>query len=508
MPIQGACGKKYLIFCNMAIDSDFDLFISGSPNGNQQWPDSSEELFSQQFFAMDTDTQNSCDYIIEIRSKNDGHRYSYYSYVKRKELSGTVNGGKGIRQGAYFAMSIRFKDVYCKGLRNLYALMDIAYKNYILDNVIKETPKGSAYLIEAFESKKSFFKNLENYFANQLGSIVSDLLPIGNTFPSSQSGVVSTMNLYEKSEASILDVFRKNGKIHLTVDCSDNEAALGTLKAQKDKQAGDFKLLSEKYNQLVKDKGEVDAELKQASKKISSYQDSIGRYETEVKNLECKQTVINNYLPYFEHFISEYSEVQNDSSGESGSWENDARYNRRDSNTGNNVRKHNNQNDIFSYLPWICCAICIIVLIFILLSPSNDNTVELQRQISALNEQVTEKEMRNRALSEQCEQYKKTIDNINKSLETIDEAPKYSGNPWDYINIPEITSGSKVVKGDFTVVLRSAARYWDIVEGKDNVEKRGNKAIFIKEGNVTIIAYDKDHNPIQASQRTIEIQPK
>ena len=53
---------------------DFDLFISGSPNGDQRWPNNSEDMFCKQFFALETDTSNECDFFIEVRTSPEGQR--------------------------------------------------------------------------------------------------------------------------------------------------------------------------------------------------------------------------------------------------------------------------------------------------------------------------------------------------------------------------------------------------------------------------------------------------
>lgn len=476
------------------------MFISGSPNGNQQWPDDSEELFCQQFFAMDTKTHNSSDFFIEIR-RNDGHRYSYYSYVKRKDLSGKVNGGNGIRQGAYFAMVLRFKDIYCKGFRNFYALMDIAYKKYIIGNVITESPNGSAYLIETLKSKTAVFQDIENYFANQLGAIINDFVQIDGSFASTQSGSVCSMNLYEKTESSILSKFKSNLKVHLTVDCSDAEIALGSLKTQRDKLEKEFRDLSNKYEDLLKTNSSLSQLLDDVRKQLQERKQTIDKLNEQIKILE-NQLSSARHLPELEEWILAYAEhkrmIDENAQCASGS------RNRHGESGTRRKNIHPNLN-IFKYLPWACCAILLIVIVIRSTLSQND-----ENKITELENKITELTKDNKALSDEkqklndkCVEYEKKIEEVRQLSNNVGQ-PHETVKPWNYLNLKGV-EGTSIVK-KCTVELKNGAKRWEVIDGKNCVEVNGNEVKITQDGEITMIAYDENGEKIEASKRTLTVK--
>ena len=209
---------------------DFDLFISGSPNGDQRWPNNSEDMFCKQFFALETDTSNECDFFIEVRTSPEGQRCCYYSYVHRKDVFGLVNGNK--RKGAYFALILRFKGIFCNTPRNIYFLMDMVYRNKIEGSIIEKTSTGESYLVESFASKNDKLREIENLFASQLAVIVNNLKPLDSSFASSQSGKIISYNLYEKDDATIMDTLRKHLKVHLLAFTNDQSGIIEGFKTQ------------------------------------------------------------------------------------------------------------------------------------------------------------------------------------------------------------------------------------------------------------------------------------
>ena len=515
---------------------NYELIVCGSPNGNQQWPKDCDNLFCQQFFTLSTDTQNTSDFFMEIRSSNDGHRYCYYSYVHRKKLNGLVNGGKGKREGAYFAMILRLQDVYCKSVRNMFSFMDSAYRKFIVGKIIEETSDGESYLVESLESQTSVFKNIENFFTNSLG--VLSLAAIDGQFLKTQSGKIPIMNLYEKSEKDIISQFKKDLKLHLTVDCADKDVAIDSLKKERDNKINEYKKLNNAYMDLGNKCDSLSEKNKELSNANNKLKDELKDSTDKCEKLKRTNDSLNAQLvrlQSLENTMLECAEkIRKSVNADSSHSVSGETYYKKPDNGRKDERK-----PLSRWLPWATFAVCIVLLIVNLSKNSKgqkQDDKELTKQVETLKqdnakltEQVKTLELDRKELTGQldalkeehnqdCRQYSDSINELKGSIKeyemqiqgirsTIENKvglPK-ARKPWDYISIADISKDG-VIEKDAAVTMKNGVARVEITDGDGVAKIDGNKIKCIANGSFTIIGYDENDQKIEDSKRTITVK--
>lgn len=489
---------------------DFDLFISGSPNGDQRWPNNSEDSFSKQFFNLETDTKNECDFFIEIRMSPEGQRCCYYSYVHRKDVFGLVNGQK--RKGAYFAMILRFKGIYCNNPRNIFSLMDMVYRNKVEGTIIEKTSSGESYLVESFVAKNDKLREIENLFASQLSIIVNNLRPIDSTFASLQSGEVVSYNLFEKDETVVIDTLKKHLKVHLLVLSNDQSAIIDdyrTKLSSKDKDIADSRAM---YANLLKDKEKIEVEYNnykiQAQSTINGHLQRIGYLEREndalrLSNSQLQERLLEaGKLPELHKWILEYAKKNNEGPLV------ETRRGHRDDNIPNEnilvllLRKY------WAYIAAVLIVLFIIVLIFKVFGAGIAKTEieQYQQQISALTV-----EKHNLAVQVNC--LSDSLRISNNKLRGIENTLQGEGKPSimmvDYVNVwPDINpiSGNVITDNAYIVpIIRGLS--WRIRSGGEQYAERGaNNTLKVKNPGDIEIEIMQGNNVINS--RSVKVQLK
>lgn len=84
--------------------------------------------------------------------------YTYLVYPKKNEKFLDVNG----RDGAFFGVSLIFKNQYCKDVQKIYNMFEDFYNNSIKNNIVKENENGiKRFLVSSLSSQ-----NVEDFIVN------------------------------------------------------------------------------------------------------------------------------------------------------------------------------------------------------------------------------------------------------------------------------------------------------------------------------------------------------
>lgn len=489
---------------------DFDLFISGSPNGDQRWPNNSEDLFCKQFFALDTDTSNDSDFFIEVLTSPEGQRCCYYSYVHRKDIFGLVNGNK--RKGAYFAMILRFKGIFCNTPRNLYSLMDMVYRNKINGSILEKTSTGESYLIESFASKDDRLREIENLFASQLSVLVNNLKPLDSTFASSQSGKIISYNLYEKDDAIIMDALRKHLKVHLLAFTNDQSGIIDDFKSQ-------LSAKEEKYSKLLKEKQSIESSFneyrKEAEARFQRYQITIDSLEKDIKILIRQNDELKSQLQEVRALhegILEYARkygIDDVHSLEKLKRDVDIKH----SDEEQTVGKKDWNYYIQKYWPFLAAIIIVFLVILLLFKIYGPDKKDKPSQRGNQLSECQEGKSNSDSERDQLMAFKDSLDSVHYKLSLIEQV--FSGIiRADVEPINKGTIANKDNKAKIIPVLKTDNDglnniIWRIIEGNDNADQEGSYLNVNKNGEVKIIlgisTSSNDWVEIPGTERTLMV---
>lgn len=106
---------------------EFEVFISGSPNGHQMWPVNVKDSNVERLY----DGSKEKTKFVIASAPLGGKRYTYYHYLVYQ-----MNDFGG-REGAFFAMSVRL-DAYCNDYLTIYEAMDTAFRKKIVGSIIQD----------------------------------------------------------------------------------------------------------------------------------------------------------------------------------------------------------------------------------------------------------------------------------------------------------------------------------------------------------------------------------
>lgn len=498
---------------------DFDLFISGSPNGDQRWPNNSEDMFCKQFFALETDTSNECDFFIEVRTSPEGQRCCYYSYVHRKDVFGLVNGNK--RKGAYFALILRFKGIFCNTPRNIYFLMDMVYRNKIEGSIIEKTSTGESYLVESFASKNDKLREIENLFASQLAVIVNNLKPLDSSFASSQSGKIISYNLYEKDDATIMDTLRKHLKVHLLAFTNDQSGIIEGFKTQLLSKDKTFNELNTKYANLLKEKQGIESSFNEyknkAEARYQGYQQRIAALEQEKQSLLGQidklraQLQEAGQLPKLHEWILEYARKNGGNEASShhgvsfGSVDNRERREEL-------VDKRSLDYYIHKYWPYLAALIIVVLVILLVIKlfvpgkPGGMTSEERQQyelQINTLSS-------RNEELGIKVEDLKDSLTNATEMLNGIKDAVG-GGNkssiivPYSRLRV-DVTQLNGTPNYNIVPSISPDLVSWKIIEGSNLATKEGSyKLSGKKSGKIKIVLVTSGGEELSNTVREVNV---
>lgn len=291
---------------------DFEFFIHGVPKGHKVWGDpenplySKDALYFQSFYTSETDK-----FLIEIRDINKT-RYCYYSYLKYTGFIDCDN-----RSGSYFGMTIR-TDKYCSDIIGLYQLLDLIYKGYILDLILKREGTKIKFLVPDF---KSINKEL-----NQIADIVikrfEELLisPANykidfHNFNIDKTKQIYKINLLDCTEDNIENILHISGIVAIS-------PSYPTFK--EDKTITDYKLQIESItkaketeinslnNSLLKEKNHstnLSQQIEQLNTEKKNLQKTIDNLKKDNRNLETvlSREISTKLDPIFENLKTEHT---------------------------------------------------------------------------------------------------------------------------------------------------------------------------------------------------------
>ena len=499
---------------------DVDLFVSGSPNGDQRWPNNSEDMFCKQFFALETDTSKECDFFIEVRTSPEGQRCGYYSYVHRKDVFGLVNGNK--RKGAYFAMILRFKGIFCNTPRNIYSLMDMVYRNKIEDSIIEKTSTGESYLVESFASKNDKLREIENLFASQLSVIVNNLKPLDSSFASSQSGKIISYNLYEKDDAIIMEALRKHLKVHLLAFANDQSGVIEGFKSQlssKDKTLND---LNTKYAELLTEKQSIESSFNDYKNKAESrykgYQQRIDSLEQEKQSLlgqidELRAQLQEvDQLPALHEWILEYARKNGIGKGPSHGDNDEV------SDTGRGRWLTSSWiKSLKKYWPYFAAIIIVILIILLFLKlfvPSNPDKVSKSAK-QQYELRIDELSSSNSKLTAQINDLKDSLDKANTILIGIKGvvSDKNGGGVGSNTvtlssiiraDVEPISNGTII--GTAQIVPMTTGLTWKIKEGNEYAQQKKSSLTVTQNGTIKIVLVTSNGVEIPGTERQLKVK--
>lgn len=192
------------------------VYIHGRPQGQDIWsvvPVTNDKFYLNPF--LDSKIGETMDSVLQIDVWQNN---SYYSYIHRKNIL-----EKGNRAGAYFAITICFEKQLCTQVALLYNLLDSAYKQLCVNNLVEVIGEHERFLISQFSEKENVLNQISTVILQNINKyILSTLKPVSTN--------IDTTKTQHKSYANV-DV----DSPQFFSDCTSNRVLVSPSIVSKDK---------------------------------------------------------------------------------------------------------------------------------------------------------------------------------------------------------------------------------------------------------------------------------
>ena len=189
---------------------EFKIF--GTPDGFDLYQGNEEEI--EYFQAFDDNSTENTKLIVH-RMPNGQVSYSYLKY-------GLISSEN--RAGAFFGMSILFKDEYCKEIRTMYELFGRFYHQILVENILIEISENSnsqaKFLIHRFEEQEKKVKNIRNDILVEIKKIV--IHPLDSSFKQNKTDELTDKININKDNDVILKALQNHSRVAISSEYSEN----------------------------------------------------------------------------------------------------------------------------------------------------------------------------------------------------------------------------------------------------------------------------------------------
>lgn len=289
---------------------NFIIYVHGRPQGQDFW--CKEELtqdrhYLNMFLDSRVGSEVSSAMIIDIWNKN-----TYYTYLHCKNV--IENSG---RSGAYFAITIRFDNAYCKSVSTLYNLLDQIYKHFCVGNLISTENGCEKICFSQFSEKSDILKRIDDVISQNLEQVISPLCialddcrdtkdTSAKAYCLSDVDSPTFISDMQKSKLVVSPSYKSKEKTHeedvlrlkpleqerdgLKRELSDWQSRHASLEENRRQQEVRINSLSKEVDQLTANADKVKEQVE------SQYKSSLAQKDKDLKETQNKLESVKNQL--------------------------------------------------------------------------------------------------------------------------------------------------------------------------------------------------------------------
>ncbi|MFI3296708.1 MAG: hypothetical protein R3Y59_03650 [bacterium] len=276
-----------------------ELVIHGVPSGFETWGSQSNHDYHKRFYQSNQDYNNARKVLI-LEVVNNIYYYTYLC----SNVSNSNNRG-----GAYFAITLKLPNQYCKDVYTLYDLFETyCFNNYIAHKILNNNNNKYSYKISSFEdaSVKNTFTQMSNFFLKSIKvDFKNDIEDLDASFTNK-----NTQPIYYNINDTNSQVFLNDCKKYRIIAISREYKSKDSwrkdaiefekrLKEQEKENENEIKKSNEKSNQISKLHDEINKSnnsINELKKKNTFLEKRNKELELEPETEKAIKTIYNKYI--------------------------------------------------------------------------------------------------------------------------------------------------------------------------------------------------------------------
>jgi hypothetical protein len=201
------------------------------------------------------------------------------------------------RTGSYLGMTVRVDDCVCCDTANMYHLLDLLFRKFIVGQIIKELPNGYMYQCNSFQSCNDILLDVEQKFCTNFNSIFvsTDFAPIPNSCSNSTS--IKESNIVDVTCAKSKDALLRGCKLRISPLIMSTSAELYKSQYNQIQQASKMQIQEaqqECTRQLQQKSQEYQAAIASVSSSKAQLKDEIAKLQKTLATKESELTNVRN----------------------------------------------------------------------------------------------------------------------------------------------------------------------------------------------------------------------
>ena len=266
--------------------ANYKVYIHGRPQGQDCYPlwDTNDRFYIEPFLDMRIGKDFNSVLISDLFQGN-----AYYTYLINKNVA-EYNAR---RYNAYFAITIRFDNCYCKKVHILYELLNAVFRKKCMGALLQDDGESMQFIVSKLKEKEALLNDISGIIRNNIEQLLSsEISPIKSIQDTMQS--VPKYYSLEEVDSPLFVSDMISSKVIVSPDISTSAVRLNNLSSIKTK----FDNLQTQYNEknsenkkLQEERDDLRRKLKENSSENSKAANKIAEQKKEIENLKIDKNI-------------------------------------------------------------------------------------------------------------------------------------------------------------------------------------------------------------------------
>ncbi len=266
---------------------NYKVYIHGRPQGQDCYPswDIDDSFYIKPFLDTRIGKQWNSVLISDMFQGN-----SYYTYLVNKN----VVEYNARRDNAYFAITVRFDNTYCKKVHLLYELLNAVFKKKCVGTLIQgNAQEGMQFLVSKLSEKEKLLVEIRSIIHSNVESLLSSYVsPIENAKETTQS--MPKYYSLDEVDSMVFVSDMLTSKVVVSPDIPsalDRLNSLSGIKTEYDKLRAQYKEQSKENRQLQEERDSLKKKLKNNDAESLKAANKIAEQKKEIENLKTDKSI-------------------------------------------------------------------------------------------------------------------------------------------------------------------------------------------------------------------------
>ncbi len=266
--------------------ANYKVYIHGRPQGQDCYPlwDTNDKFYIEPFLDMRIGKDFNSVLISDLFQGN-----AYYTYLINKKVAEYNTR----RYNAYFAITIRFDNCYCKKVHILYELLNAVFRKKCIGSLLQDDGDSMQFIVSKLKEKEALLNDISGIIRNNIEQLLSsEISPIKSIQDTMQS--VPKYYSLEEVDSPLFVSDMISSKVIVSPDISTSAVRLNNLSSIKTK----FDNLQTQYNEknsenkkLQEERDDLRRKLKENSSENSKAANKIAEQKKEIENLKIDKNI-------------------------------------------------------------------------------------------------------------------------------------------------------------------------------------------------------------------------